>query len=147
MRWSPDQVGLLKVRWAQGKSATQIASELGGGVTRNAVISKIHRLELPKRLEAAGGNDIDRARRVKGVTKANAPAFAPTPIREKGAARGAWNVRYADKSESHCLMFVGGESRDTGFICGRIRQFDKPYCIACSKLCYVPAPEMKRRVA
>lgn len=146
MRWSPDQVGLLKVRWAQGKSATQIASELGGGVTRNAVISKIHRLELPKRLEAAGGNDIDRARRVKGVTKANAPAFAPTPIREKGAARGAWNVRFIDRNDSHCRMFVGGESHETGLICGRATFGEKPYCKDCCKIAYLP-PEMKRRVA
>lgn len=146
MKWSPDQVGLLKVRWAQGKSATQIAKELGNGITRNAVISKIHRLELPKRLEAAGGNDADRARRVKGVTKANMPAMAATPVKEKGAARGPWNIPFIDQNGGSCLMFVGGESRDTGLICGRSTFGEKPYCKACCRLAYLP-PEAKRRAA
>ena len=41
--WSEDRVDRLKVLWADGLSASQVAKQLGG-VTRNAVIGKVHRL-------------------------------------------------------------------------------------------------------
>jgi GcrA cell cycle regulator len=48
MSWTEERVELLKQYWADGMSATQIAKQLGG-VTRNAVIGKVHRLGLSKR--------------------------------------------------------------------------------------------------
>ncbi len=48
MSWTPDRVEALKKMWSDGQSASQIASDLGG-VTRNAVIGKIHRLGLSNR--------------------------------------------------------------------------------------------------
>lgn len=42
--WTEENVALLKQRWAEGNSASIIAEEMGGGVTRNAVIGKLHRL-------------------------------------------------------------------------------------------------------
>lgn len=48
MSWTDERVEMLKVMWSEGKSASQIAKELGG-VTRNAVIGKVHRLGLSNR--------------------------------------------------------------------------------------------------
>ena len=48
MSWTDERVELLKKRWGDGQSASQIAKELGG-VTRNAVIGKVHRLGLSNR--------------------------------------------------------------------------------------------------
>ena len=48
MSWSEERVEALKTMWAEGKSASQIAKELGN-VTRNAVIGKVHRLGLSNR--------------------------------------------------------------------------------------------------
>jgi len=48
MSWSDERVELLKRLWGEGQSASQIAKELGG-VTRNAVIGKVHRLGLSNR--------------------------------------------------------------------------------------------------
>ena len=48
MAWTSDRVEALKNMWSEGKSASQIAADLGG-VTRNAVIGKIHRLGLSNR--------------------------------------------------------------------------------------------------
>lgn len=48
MSWTDERVETLKVMWSEGKSASQIAKELGG-VTRNAVIGKVHRLGLSNR--------------------------------------------------------------------------------------------------
>ena len=49
MDWSEERVDQLKQYWEQGLSASQIADSLGHNVTRNAVIGKAHRLQLPKR--------------------------------------------------------------------------------------------------
>mgnify|MGYP001223755298 CR=1 FL=1 len=48
MAWTPDRVEILTTMWMEGKSASLIAKELGG-VTRNAVIGKVHRLGLSNR--------------------------------------------------------------------------------------------------
>jgi len=48
MSWTDERVEALKSMWTEGKSASQIAKELGG-VTRNAVIGKVHRLGLSNR--------------------------------------------------------------------------------------------------
>lgn len=49
MTWTDERVALLKKLWMEGLSASQIAAELGSGVTRNAVIGKVHRLKLSAR--------------------------------------------------------------------------------------------------
>lgn len=71
MSWTDERVETLKKMWAEGQSASQIAKELGG-VTRNAVIGKVHRLGLSNR---AGGGP--------ATTTAKAPA------KEKPAAKPA----------------------------------------------------------
>jgi GcrA cell cycle regulator len=53
MSWTDERVELLKKMWSEGQSASQIAKELGG-VTRNAVIGKVHRLGLSNRAGAPG---------------------------------------------------------------------------------------------
>jgi len=49
--WTDERVEQLKKLWADGLSASQIAGELGG-ITRNAVIGKVHRLGLSGRAKA-----------------------------------------------------------------------------------------------
>ena len=58
MSWTQERVQILKKMWSSGQSASQIASELGG-VTRNAVIGKVHRLGLSNR-----SNSISKEKRV-----------------------------------------------------------------------------------
>jgi GcrA cell cycle regulator len=73
MSWTDERVETLKKMWGEGQSASQIAKELGG-VTRNAVIGKVHRLGLSNR---AGGGAPDEE---EETVVAAAPAAA-TPIR------------------------------------------------------------------
>jgi len=49
MSWTDERVELLRKLWNQGLSASQIATELNHGITRNAVIGKVHRLGLSGR--------------------------------------------------------------------------------------------------
>lgn len=51
--WTDDRVQILSRLWREGQSANQIARALAGGVTRNAVIGKIHRLGLSGRARRA----------------------------------------------------------------------------------------------
>lgn len=53
MSWTDERVETLKKMWSEGQSASQIAKELGG-VTRNAVIGKVHRLGLSNRTTGTG---------------------------------------------------------------------------------------------
>ena len=142
MTWTTDRENLLRILWTQGLSASQIAKKLGG-VSRNAVVGKIHRMGLPLRETP---HKQTKAEHAKNLGRVVPPVFFVDRSRETGAERGTWNVRYANKSDTHCMMFVGGESHETGLICGRAVFGDKPYCKACCKLAYLP-PETKRRAA
>ncbi|MDB2579426.1 MAG: GcrA family cell cycle regulator [Tateyamaria sp.] len=88
MSWTDDRVELLKKMWGEGQSASQIAKELGG-VTRNAVIGKVHRLGLSNR--ASGGGSTKADGKAKAAPKAEArskpqpktePAIKPAPATE-----------------------------------------------------------------
>ena len=72
MSWTDERVETLKRMWAEGQSASQIAKELGG-VTRNAVIGKVHRLGLSNRV---GGKDEEEA---APAAPAAAPRAEPAP--------------------------------------------------------------------
>jgi GcrA cell cycle regulator len=87
MSWTDERVETLKRMWGEGQSASQIAKELGG-VTRNAVIGKVHRLGLSNRV---GGKDEDEeAAPAPAAPAAAAPVAArpePATPRAEPAAR------------------------------------------------------------
>lgn len=75
MSWTDERVELLKKMWGEGQSASQIAKELGG-VTRNAVIGKVHRLGLSNRATTSAKTES----KAKAPPKADAkPKPAPKP--------------------------------------------------------------------
>ncbi len=73
MSWTDERVETLKSMWSDGKSASQIAKELGG-VTRNAVIGKVHRLGLSNRV---GGEHDEAPAPIETVVEP-----APEPVAE-----------------------------------------------------------------
>jgi len=85
MSWTDERVDVLKKMWGEGQSASQIAKELGG-VTRNAVIGKVHRLGLSNRAGAGGAAktaapkaDPKAKAAPKAAPKKAAPKKAPEP--------------------------------------------------------------------
>lgn len=79
MSWTDERVELLKNMWGEGRSASQIAKELGG-VTRNAVIGKVHRLGLSNRASTAKPAKPAKPAKVKPAPKEAAkPEEKPTP--------------------------------------------------------------------
>jgi GcrA cell cycle regulator len=75
MSWTDERVETLKKMWADGQSASQIAKELGG-VTRNAVIGKVHRLGLSNRV---GGGRGDEDETMPGTAPLTEPESVPEP--------------------------------------------------------------------
>ncbi|MFN3644218.1 MAG: GcrA family cell cycle regulator [Gemmobacter sp.] len=94
MSWTDDRVETLKRMWGEGQSASQIAKELGG-VTRNAVIGKVHRLGLSNRgpgtAEEGGEVMVEPEMMIEEAAAAPAPA-APEPEDEDTVAEAAPSV-------------------------------------------------------
>jgi GcrA cell cycle regulator len=86
--WTDDRVEVLKRLWSEGLSASQIAKQLGG-VTRNAVIGKVHRLGLAGR--AAPSRP---AARMVAVPRTK-PAVVPRPAVVAGTDVAAAQLRAA----------------------------------------------------
>src|SRR5579864_9416507 len=85
MDWSEERIEALTKLWREGFSASQVARQLGG-VSRSAVIGKVHRLGLagrdaPSRPNARGGRPASTARATPGGVRRAAP---PRPSRPDG---------------------------------------------------------------
>ena len=137
MAWTEDRVEILTKLWADGLSASQIAKELGG-VTRNAVIGKVHRLGLsgrakpsrPATRRATAKPSAPRTRAVKPRVKAkpNTPSIPkirpaaeqaplPTPINAKALPNGEFatilTIRdHMCKWPIGCLLYTSPSPRD-----------------------------------
>ena len=91
MAWTDDRVSTLRRLWASGRSASQIADELGG-VTRNAVIGKVHRLGLSGRDRAGTGaaaQAVLERTKVKPAVRKSPPKAKPKTAAEVVQARPA----------------------------------------------------------
>ncbi|WJY22066.1 GcrA family cell cycle regulator [Fontisubflavum oceani] len=78
MSWTDERVEILKKMWGEGQSASQIAKELGG-VTRNAVIGKVHRLGLSNRTTSGAAKPAPAKEAAKPAAKAEPAAPKPAP--------------------------------------------------------------------
>lgn len=101
MGWTEERVEVLKKLWSDGLSASQIAGRLGG-VTRNAVIGKVHRLGL------SGRATTSRMRSARPRLRIAATANAQRPQRPTYATVGnaALKVAFAPARPEIALMLV-----------------------------------------
>ncbi|MEO6012643.1 MAG: GcrA family cell cycle regulator [Devosia sp.] len=111
MGWTEERVELLKKLWLEGLSASQIAGILGEGVTRNAVIGKVHRLKLTGRAKPASSAPRARtAQRPSGVRRVATAGGAQRPSSgiasmmksrnmSAGAVQGATALKIQDEFE------------------------------------------------
>lgn len=80
MSWTEERIELLTRLWGEGRSASQIAAELGG-VTRNAVIGKVHRLKLDNRPKTGSDDGMaDLAPAMVAAAAAMPAEPAPIPV-------------------------------------------------------------------
>lgn len=86
MSWTDERIATLKKMWEGGATASQIAEELGG-VSRNAVIGKAHRLGLKSRPSPVKAND--KKKKAAAKKPAAKPAAAKKPAAKTAAAKPA----------------------------------------------------------
>src|SRR5687767_15327662 len=93
MSWTDERIDRLKDLWSQGMTASQIADDLGG-VSRNAVIGKAHRLGLQSRPSPVKAGEEEA-----GEAAARAPAAKKSEAKPASASE-AKTVKPEPKSES-----------------------------------------------
>ncbi|HSF13327.1 MAG TPA: GcrA family cell cycle regulator [Erythrobacter sp.] len=94
MSWTDERIGTLKKMWEGGATASEIATELGG-VSRNAVIGKAHRLGLKARPSPVKANEKKKAAAPVKKPAAAAPTRAPAEPRAEPASMGEAPARVA----------------------------------------------------
>ena len=165
MSWTDDRVELLRQLWLDGKSASQISTQLGHGVTRNAVIGKVHRLGLAGRAKAPSST-------AAPPRAASAPRMSPRPASggARAAVRGATalalsaepaldtrpvfqeddvvvpmslRVTIVDLKEAMCRWPLGDPTSSEFRYCGSPAA-SGPYCAHHGKLAYQPLQDRRR---
>jgi len=136
VEWNEERIEALTKMWREGLSASQVARQLGG-VSRSAVIGKIHRLgiagrDAPSRPHSLGGRPATRVRATAGgIRRVAAQVRSP---RQAASAAPRANFEVAPTATIHTLTEAGcrwpiGEPDQAGFgFCGRIRTGSGAYC-------------------
>lgn len=147
MGWTDERVDTLKKLWLDGLSASQIAKQLGG-VTRNAVIGKVHRLGLSGRAAPSQpSRPVLRTQRPQrpAITQQPAPRRSvetrnepvpPTPLaisypEEPGSAT------VLTLGAHMCKWPIGDPSTDAFTFCGK-RIAEGTYCVEHARVAYQP---------
>jgi GcrA cell cycle regulator len=161
MSWTDERVELLKKLWSDGLSASQIAGQLGG-VTRNAVIGKVHRLSLSGRAKPASSTPRPRKLRTTSPHRPSARLFptqgntalkthahpaprrlpAPIPI-EDIVIPISLNVSLLALTDQMCKWPLGDPGTDNFHFCGPNNWNSLPYCEYNSRVAYLP-PDRRR---
>ena len=142
MGWTDERVEQLKSLWAEGLSASQIARALGG-VTRNAVIGKVHRLGLAGRAGPARAERPRSSISHKSVVRMAAPE--PEIVEEDPIKLDDGNfATVLTINDRMCRWPIGDPASAEFFFCGGTPLTGLPYCSYHSRVAYQPASDRRR---
>ena len=154
MTWTAERIEDLKRLWADGQSASEIANQLGG-VSRNAVIGKIHRLNLSGKAKPAPAKK-ERKPKPKRLSKARPSSVfrnGPSPKPKKPLPWSepielqSLRVPLLELTDSMCRWPSGDpKGSDFGF-CGHRKHRGLPYCEYHARRAYQPPTERRRSAA
>ena len=130
MSWNEEKVGKLKELWGNGSTASQIA-EIIGGISRNAVIGKAHRLNLSSKIKTRNtslgqnldGNSVENNSKQKQGRKSK---FKSLLIEKDFEPENPKKLEELD--ESSCKWPIGHPEEETFYFCGRSSLKDFSYC-------------------
>ena len=137
MNWSDDRVEQLKSLWTEGLSASQIARALGG-VTRNAVIGKVHRLGLAGRASPSRSERprVPMTPKVPSV-RTQLPAVAVVEEDPLTLDDGS-HATVLTISDRMCRWPIGDPAATEFHFCGHSPKSGSPYCEAHARKAYQP---------
>ena len=130
MSWTDEKVAKLKELWGKGNTASQIA-EIIGGMSRNAVIGKAHRLNLSAKVKtraATSNQNFDNLLEQKGkVSKRKRNSKFKSLIIDKDFEPE--NPKQLEElDESLCKWPIGHPDEKSFYFCGRSSLKDFSYC-------------------
>ena len=138
MAWTDERIAQLKEGWEGGMTASQIADQLGEGVSRNAVIGKAHRLGLKPRPSPVRSDDPAVPEATSSPTPspaapAPAPTPAPPPVQVRPAGKKLARTKQEktsllDLNEKVCKWPIGHPGEADFHFCGKPSQAGFPYC-------------------
>lgn len=133
--FSPERVERLKQLWEAGLSASQIAAELGG-VTRNAIIGKIHRLGLGSRVK----NSSFAPPRVAQAS-IDLESVRQEILSSNEAPSNNYRKSLLELNEGTCHWPVGSPESSEFSFCGAPTLTGLPYCASHARMAYKPASD------
>lgn len=137
MSWTDERVSLLTKLWGEGKTAAEIAKELGG-VTRNAVIGKAHRLKLSNRVSPIQQNKKSVAPKAQAPAKA-APAPAQPKVKKTALQDNRQGIPLTDLKANQCRWPIGDPQEESFGFCGDGCLPSLPYCLEHAQVAYQAA--------
>ena len=130
MSWTEEKVTKLKELWGKGNTASQIA-EIIGGISRNAVIGKAHRLNLSAKIKtrtATSSQNFDNSTNEKNIPskKGRKSKFKSLIIEKDFEPENPKQLEELD--ENSCKWPIGHPNESTFYFCGRSSLKDFSYC-------------------
>ena len=127
MSWTDEKVSKLKELWGKGNTASQIA-EILGGVSRNAVIGKAHRLNLSGKIIAKKGSLKKNNDKLKSLNlrKARRGKFKSLVIEKDFEPENPKQLEELD--DNTCKWPIGHPNEKNFYFCGRTSLKDFSYC-------------------
>lgn len=124
MTWTLEHIEKLRALWAHGYSCSYIARQIGGGISRNAVIGKASRLGLPRRPTPLGNHHV-RYVKISSTKVKRVPVPAFVPLDDPPFAERVSTINLTDKT---CRWPIGDPDQPGFAFCGRLPREDSPYC-------------------